>query len=69
MFNLNEISSIGWLNNHDGSICLTISITSQMQPVFVSIPKSEFERVGGIDGLKNNKQIVVEFHEKFGAGR
>lgn len=67
--NIHEITSIGWLHNQDSSICLTICLKHQNQPVFVSISKDEFDRVGGLDGLNKNKQLGIDFYHKYGAGR
>lgn len=67
--NINNITAIGWLNNADKSIALTICISNQQKPVFVSISKSELEEVGGIAEINQNKQIAVDFYNKYGAGR
>lgn len=67
--NINKITSIGWLNNADKSIALTICTRNQQQPVFVSISKAELEEVGGITEIEKNKQIAVDFYNKYGAGR
>jgi hypothetical protein len=64
---LQEITSVGWLNNHDGSVCLVIC--SGGNHVFVTISKKEFEDAGGIDGLESNKQLIIDFYNKCGAGR
>lgn len=69
MISVNEISSIGSLQNHDGSICITIAVKYQTQPVFVTLPKVEFDRVGGLDGLNSKKQLSLDFYQKYGAGR
>lgn len=62
-----SISSVGWLNNHDGSIAL--AVTQGAGHTFVSISKQEYNDAGGIEGLKQNKQLVVDFFDKYGAGR
>ncbi|MDR9839705.1 hypothetical protein [Herbaspirillum huttiense] len=66
---IEEISSVGALNNHDGSVCVTIAVKYQLQPIFVSIPRSEFDRVGGVQGLTKNKQLAIDFYHQYGAGR
>jgi hypothetical protein len=66
---VNEIVSIGWLLNCDNSVCLSICTNAQLHGIFVTISKKEFNGVGGIDGLKNNKQLVVDFYQKYGVGR
>lgn len=68
-FNADQISSIGWLNNHDGSICLTICLRHQGQPIFVTISKNEYAAAGGCEGLNNDKSQAVVFHSKYGPGR
>ena len=66
---IDEIRSVGWLNNGDGSIALSICVSYQLQPYFVSVSKEEFSAAGGIEGFKNNKHLVMDFYEKFGEGR
>lgn len=66
---IEDISSIGWLHNHDKTICLTICLRHQNHPIFVTISKKEFDDLGGGEGLNNNKQIVIDFYNKYGAGR
>ena len=67
--NVNNITSIGWLHNADKSIALTICLRFQMQPVFVSISKAEFNNAGGIEEIQKNKHLVVDFFTKYGVGR
>lgn len=67
--NTNQITSIGWLNNADKTIALAICTREQQRPVFVSISKTEFNEAGGIDAINENKQIAVDFLNKYGAGR
>ena len=67
--NISDIQSIGWLNNADNSVALTICIRNQSQPVFVSISKAELENAGGIENINNNKQLAVNFFNLYGAGR
>lgn len=67
--NVNDITSVGCLDNHDGSIALTICIRGQIQPTFVTISKEELERSGGINGLNERKQDAVDFFSRYGAGR
>jgi hypothetical protein len=62
-----EITSVGWLNNHDGSICIVACLSCCH--VYVTVPKNAFHSVGGINGLKTNKQLVVDFYVKYGSGR
>ena len=69
VMNINDITSIGWLHNADNSIALTVCLRYQMQPVFVSISKVEYEAVGGIDAIQNDKKVAIDFFEKYGAGR
>lgn len=69
MISINDISSVGALNNHDGSVCVTIAIKYQSQPIFVTVPRAEFDRVGGVQGLSNDKQLAIDFYQKYGAGR
>ena len=64
-----EITSIGDLLNHDGSIALAICSRSQFQPIFVTISKAEFKEAGGREGLNTNKQLAIDFYNKYGAGR
>ena len=64
-----EITSIGFLNNNDRSVSLSIATRGNMQPVFVRIAKAELDAVGGAEGLNRNKQIAVNFYNKQGAGR
>ncbi|MCF6204061.1 MAG: hypothetical protein L3J59_10405 [Methylococcaceae bacterium] len=66
---ISELSSVGWLHNADKSIALTICLKSQIQPVFVSISREEFNSVGGSEGINENKQIAIDFYHKYGAGR
>ena len=66
---IEEITSIGTLNNHDGSIALCICIRYHLQPVFVTISREELENAGGIASLKKNKQLAIDFYRKYGAGR
>tara|TARA_R110002124_G_scaffold128157_4_gene288560 strand:+ start:7651 stop:7941 length:291 start_codon:yes stop_codon:yes gene_type:complete len=65
----NEITSVGCLDNHDGSIALAICISGQVQPVFVTVSKHELEKSGGINGLNERKQGAVDFFNKYGQGR
>ena len=67
--NVNDITSVGCLDNHDGSIALAICLSGQIQPVFVTISKEELERSGGINGLNERKQDAVDFFSKYGEGR
>lgn len=67
--NVNDIRSVGNLNNRDGSIALTICLRGQVQPVYVSVSPAEFEAAGGRVGLNNNKQQVVDFYNQYGPGR
>ena len=69
MTGVDQISSIGWLQNHDGTICITIAVKYQNQPIFVTVPKGEFDRAGGIEGLNSNRQISIDFYQKYGSGR
>jgi hypothetical protein len=66
---INTITSIGWLHNADKSIALTIAIRYQIQPVFVSISKAEFDNAGGIEGINQDKQKAIDFYNAYGAGR
>ena len=65
--NEEEIRSVGWLHNHDGSIALSIGQT--FGHTFVTISKQEFDDCGGIKGITKNKQLAVDFYKKYGAGR
>ena len=65
----NDITSVGWLHNYNGSIALTIAIRHQTQPVFVTVSTREFEEAGGRKGLNENKQAAVDFFDKYGPGR
>jgi hypothetical protein len=65
----NDINSIGFLHNNDGSIALTISLKNEVQPVFVSVSSDEFQASGGTEGLNKNKQLAIDFYAKYGAGR
>lgn len=67
--NVNDITSVGWLGNHDGSIALSICLRGQIQPVFVTISVEELEQSGGINGLNERRQDVVAFFNKYGEGR
>lgn len=67
--NVNEITSVGCLENHDGSIALAICLDGQIQPVFVTVSKDELEKSGGISGLNERKQDAIEFFNKYGEGR
>jgi len=64
-----EIRSIGSLENHDGTICLTLCTQANNRPVFVSVPKQDLQKAGGIEAIKDNKQLAVNFLNKYGAGR
>jgi hypothetical protein len=64
-----QISSIGWLNNHDGSICLSVCVNNSNATYFISISRKEFDDAGGREGLNDNKSIVIDFHVKYGFGR
>lgn len=64
-----DIHSVGWLHNHDGSIALTISIKGQTHPVYVRVSVEEFEAAGGRAGLNENKQLAIDFYNKYGPGR
>lgn len=64
-----DITSIGWLHNHDRSICLTIAIRKESQPIFVTISEEEFQSAGGSYGLNERKQIAIDFYDKYGSGR
>lgn len=65
----NEINSVGWLHNHNKTICLTICLRHVIKPVFVTISRDEFNAVGGIEEIKKNKQLAIDFFNKYGAGR
>ncbi len=67
--NANEITSVGCLDNHDGSIALSICLQGKIQPVFVTISRDELEKAGGIAALNQRKQDAVEFYNKYGEGR
>lgn len=64
-----EITSVGWLHNHDGSICLTICLQYQPQPMYVTVSRHDFDTAGGLEGLNSNKQLAVDFYERYGTGR
>lgn len=66
---ITDINSIGWLHNENKTICLSIAVRYAMQPVFVTIPNEEFNAAGGIVGIKENKQLAIDFFNKYGTGR
>ncbi len=65
--NAGEITSVRDLNNHDGSICLLIC--THTGHIFVTISKAEFISAGKCNGLNANKQLAIEFFNKYGVGR
>lgn len=67
--NADEITSVGCLNNHDGSIALTICLRGKAQPVYVSVSRDELEKSGGIEGLNQRKSDAADLYNKYGAGR
>lgn len=64
-----QIRSVGWLWNHDRSIALSMVLKETFDVVFVTISLQEFNAVGRIEGLKSNKQTIVDFYDRYGAGR
>jgi hypothetical protein len=68
-FTVDQIRSVGWLNNNDKSICLTICLSDRNTPIFVSVSKKEFEDAGGREGLSKDKQAVMDFYLKYGTDR
>jgi len=62
-----EIASVGWLHNHNGSICLVVC--GFFGHVFVTISRQEFDAAGGRDGFNADKQLAVDFYNEYGAGR
>lgn len=64
-----EITSVGCLDNSDGSVALSICLKGKVQPVFVTVSKDELEKSGGIEGINQRKQDAVDFYRKYGAGR
>lgn len=67
--NVNDITSVGCLDNHDGSVALSICLRGQIQPVFVTISRDELEQSGGISALNERKQGAVDFFNQYGEGR
>ena len=62
-----DIRSVGWLNNQDKSVALSISKRGQNAPIFVRITKAELDDAGGKKGLTANKQKIVDFYNKYGS--
>lgn len=67
--NVNEIRSVGELQNGDGSVCLAICLQYSNHPVYVSVPREEYELAGGISGLNEDRSKVVDFYFRYGIGR
>nr|WP_142990347.1 hypothetical protein [Pseudomonas aeruginosa] len=67
--NANEITSVGCLDNQDGSIALTICLRYKVHPVYVTVSKDELEKLGGIAGLNQRKSDAADLYIKYGAGR
>jgi len=55
---IGRISSIGWLNCHDGSINLTPCLDGNVFPTIVNVTHESFEKVRNDENLM--KQLAAE---------
>lgn len=67
--NVNQIRSVGVLNNWDGTVAISICLKYRMYPVFVTLTKNQFESVGRCAGLIQSKQKIVDLFNVHGSGR
>lgn len=61
MKTINDIRSIGWLNNNNNTVRLSPVFHGDSMPFFVEIPREEFQLVRGDKDAMKQKALDVLF--------